>query len=167
MRDLLVETARRIAPLGWHVQLYAELAMVADLAETLRGLPVPTVLDHMGGARAGDPSPALHPVLDLLSDGTCWVKLSGADRVSRRDSGFGGAVAVAKRLIDANPERVVWGTDWPHTAGHAGRPRPDAPPIDFRSVDDAALLDGLAEACGDAPTFAEVLAANPARLYGF
>jgi predicted TIM-barrel fold metal-dependent hydrolase len=167
LRTLIKNTALRIAPLGWHLQIYAELALVVEFAGTIRDTAVPVVLDHMGGARASDNLATLRPVLDLLADGRCWVKLSGAYRVSHQESGFNDATAIAKALIKANAEQVVWGTDWPHTAGHGGKPQREAPPIEFRSLDDAALLDCLAEAAEDEPTFIQILVTNPGRLYGF
>jgi predicted TIM-barrel fold metal-dependent hydrolase len=167
LRSLIVESARRIAGLGWHIQVYAPLSLVAEVAGSIREADVPVVLDHMGGARADDDDAALRPLLDLLGAGRCWVKLSGAYRVSRRDTGFEDATPVARALVQANPDHVVWGTDWPHTAHHAGKPQPDAPPITFRTLALSELLDRLAEAAGDQNTFTRILGANPARLYGF
>jgi len=167
LRSLLKDTALRIGRFGWHIEIYAELAVVGELADTIRDAPVPVVLDHMGGARVGDTTATLRPLLDLLANGQCWLKLSGADRASRQEMGFEDAIPIAKALVKANPEQVVWGTDWPHTAAHGGTPRTDAPPIAFRSVDYGALLSCLAEAAADEQTFARILAVNPARLYGF
>jgi predicted TIM-barrel fold metal-dependent hydrolase len=167
LASLLEDTALRIQRFGWHVEIHAELAILGEIVDTIRDAPVPVVLDHMGGAKVGDPPGALRPVLDLLANGQCWLKLSGADRVSRQRGGFEDAIPIAKAIVKANPDQVVWGTDWPHTAIHGGTPRTDAPPIAFRSVDYADLLNCLAEAAGDEPTFARILATNPARLYGF
>jgi predicted TIM-barrel fold metal-dependent hydrolase len=165
--SLLKDTALRIQRFGWHVEIHAELAMIAEIATTIRDAPVPVVLDHMGGAKVGGPPDALRPLLNLLANGQCWLKLSGADRVSRQQFGFEDAIPIAKAIVKANPDQVVWGTDWPHTATHGGTPRTDAPQIAFRSVDYSALLSCLAEAAGDEPTFVRILAANSARLYGF
>jgi predicted TIM-barrel fold metal-dependent hydrolase len=167
LRDLIADTARRIAPLGWHIQIYAPLKLVAEVADTIRASPVPVVLDHMGGARAGDEEAALRPLIALLANGQCWVKLSGAYRVSRLETGFRDATPIARALVRANPEQVVWGSDWPHTAHHAGVPRRDAPTIGFRALDISELLDRLADAAEDQATFARILQTNPARLYGF
>ncbi len=167
VRALVADTARRIAPQGWHVQIYATLPMLAELASTIAEAPVPVVLDHMGGARAGDEAGALRPLLDLLERGRCWVKLSGAYRVSRLDEAFGDATPVARALVRANPERLVWGSDWPHTAAHAGAPRRDAPAIAFRALDPHELLARLADAVPDQDAFSRILGDNPARLYGF
>jgi len=167
LRSLIARTAARIAPLGWHIQLYAEPDQIAAIADTIRTAPAPIVLDHMGGARPGDEANTLRPVLDLLSAGRCWVKLSGAYRVSRQASRFDDSTPVARALVQANPEQLVWGSDWPHTASHGGRPRGDAPQIEFKDLDEAELLGLLAQAAGDHATFVRILVSNPARLYGW
>jgi len=167
LRELIGRTARRIAPFGWHLQIYTALPMLAELAEAIRDAPVPVVLDHMGGARAGDDAAALRPLLDLLGSGRCWVKLSGAYRVSRLESGFEDATAIARLLVQTNAEQLVWGTDWPHTAHHAGTPRLDAPLLAFRALDAIHLMRCLADAARDQSTFTRILETNAARLYGF
>ena len=167
LQGLIADAARRIAPLGWHIQIYAPLALATEVAGAIREAPVPVVLDHMGGTRADDGEAALRPLLDLLAAGRCWVKLSGAYRVSRQADGFRDATPIARALIRANPDHCVWGTDWPHTAHHAGTPRTEAPPIEFRALDLADLLERMAEAAEDQATLTQILAANPARLYGF
>ncbi len=167
VRALLDATAGRIAPLGWHIQIYGSLTMLSEIAGAIRAAPVPVVLDHMGGATVGDEHGALRPVLDLLGEGRCWVKLSGAYRVSRLESGFRDATPVARALVHANPDHIVWGSDWPHTAHHSGTPQRNAPPIAFRTLDAAELLARLGDAAGDDATFARILSINPARLYGF
>jgi predicted TIM-barrel fold metal-dependent hydrolase len=167
LHELIVEISARIAPLDWHIQLHTSLALVSDLANAIRNALVPVVLDHMGGARAGDDKAALRPLLNLLEAGQCWVKLSGAYRVSRQESGFSDTTPIARALVAANPDQLVWGTDWPHTAEHAATTSPDPPTIEFRSIHAAALLDLLAEAAGDEATFNRILVTNPTRLYGF
>jgi predicted TIM-barrel fold metal-dependent hydrolase len=167
LASLLQDTALRIRRFGWHVEIHAELSILGEIADTIRDAPVPVVLDHMGGAKVGDPPGALRPLLDLLAEGRCWLKLSGADRVSRQQVGFEDAIPIAQAIVRANPDQVVWGTDWPHTATHGGTPRTDAPRVAYRSVDHAVLLSCLAEAAGNESTFVRILAANPARLYGF
>ena len=163
----IVGISARIAPLGWHIQLHADMALVSALASAIRNAFVPVVLDHMGGARSGDGEAALRPLLELLAAGRCWVKLSGAYRVSNQETGFGDTTPIAKALVATNPEQVVWGTDWPHTAKHAGKVSVDPPPIEYRDVDAAALLDLLAEAAGSEEIFGRILVTNPTRLYGF
>ena len=167
LRVLVRNTAAKVAPYGWHVELHAKLAQICALADTIGQAPAPLVLDHMGGARADEGRAAIRPLLDLLARGRCWAKLSGAYRVSQRESGFEDATPIAKALIEANPDQVVWGTDWPHTRAHGGADGHEPPPIGFRALNQAALLDLLADASGDQATFSRILVANPARLYGF
>ncbi|MGK7870903.1 amidohydrolase family protein [Falsiroseomonas sp. E2-1-a20] len=153
--------ARRVAPLGWHVQVHTLGDHYPDLVQVLQSLPLPVVIDHMG--RLPQPAGLDHPAwpaLRRLVDGRrCWVKLSGAyhdtstGAPTYEDSG-----RIARAWIDAAPERMVWGTDWPHPSATSGeKPLPD----------DAELFDRL----GDwAPTEAlryAILVANPATLYGF
>lgn len=161
--------ARRIEGLGWHVQLYADPDLVARLAPVVREAPVPVVFDHMGGARSTQTPDDVRfrALCDLLGEGRCWVKLSGADRVTAQDQGFTGAGPFARALIAANPEQVVWGSDWPHLGDHGGGTGDAAPPAQYRSVPESGLLAALEGWAGDATTLRRILVDNPARLYGF
>ncbi|HXQ50038.1 MAG TPA: amidohydrolase family protein [Stellaceae bacterium] len=169
LRRRFSRAAERIGPLGWHIQIYADLASVAAIADIIRAAPVPVVLDHMGGARAalGIGQDGFRTLLDLLGAGRCWVKVSGAYRVSDQEPGFADATPIARALVQANPERLVWGTDWPHIGSHADAPRQDAPPVIYRDLDTGALMNLFGEAAGDAATRRRILVDNPARLYGF
>ncbi len=161
----LAATARRVAPLGWHVQIFALPALLAALAPAIAASPVPVVIDHMGGmdAALGLTQPGLTDLLALLDTGHCWVKVSGANRISRQTTGFTDAIPIMRALIAANPARAVWGTDWPHIGPHEpGKPKP----VIYMNHDNAALLGLLAEAVPDQATWNAVLSANPARLYG-
>jgi predicted TIM-barrel fold metal-dependent hydrolase len=166
---LIIATARRIDRLGWHVQIFTDLAVIEQLADRLPALPVPIVIDHMGLAQAahGATQRGLGPLCDLLASGRGWVKLSGAYRVSVQEPGFADAGAIIRALIEANPDRCVWGTDWPHTGGHGHAQSAEAPPIVYRRLDTAALLDQLVACTGDAAIVRKILVDNPARLYGF
>lgn len=167
---LLGPVAERLGPRGWHLQIYADPAVVAPIAPVLRSLGVPVVLDHMGGVRAehGVDDADFRALLALLAEGGCWVKVSGADIVTRRDRDFSEPAApYARALIAANPEQVVWGTDWPHLVHHAGASGDASPPAGYRPVDEAALLQLLADCARDERTFARILVDNPQRLYDF
>ena len=166
---LVIATARRIARLGWHVQIFTELAVIEQLAGRLRTLPVPIVIDHMGLAQAaqGSSQRGLSALCDLLASGRGWVKLSGAYRVSTQEPGFADAGAIIRALIEANPDRCVWGTDWPHVGGHGHAQSATAPPAIYRPLDTAALLDQLVACAGNDATVRKVLVDNPARLYFF
>ncbi len=156
----IVPLAQRVAPLGWHLQLLMAPDQLAGLAPVLSGLRVPLVFDHM--ARLAPHDAGAHPahalVLRLLERGRAWIKLSGGYIVSARHSIEDPTLdALARSFLDANPERVVWGSDWPHASASAGtQPMPD----------DARQLDRLAEWTGHA-RLSQVLVHNPAALYGF
>lgn len=159
--DAIEPIAARIAPLGWHLQLLMPVAQLVALAPVLRRLPVDLVFDHFGRLTpALCPTHAAHALLvELLGGGRTWVKLSGGYLVSPTARVDDPALdPLARRFIDAAPERVLWGSDWPHATALAGHhPMPD----------DAAQIDRLAHWAGDAATLRRILVDNPARLYGF
>jgi 2-pyrone-4,6-dicarboxylate lactonase len=142
--------AKAAADNGWHIELHLHGPWLSALG--LENLPVDFVLDHMGRLEDGMED-SFEPLSRLLDTGRCWVKLSGADRVGPH------APAVARRLLAARPDRLVWGSDWPHVPLEGG---PDAP----REVDTPALLAALREWTAGGEALERVLAANPARLYG-
>jgi predicted TIM-barrel fold metal-dependent hydrolase len=166
---LVTATAKCIERLGWHVQIFTDLAVIEQLAARLRTLPVPIVIDHMGLAQAaqGSSQRGLSALCDLLASGRGWVKLSGAYRISTQEPGFADAGAIIRALIAANPDRCVWGTDWPHTGGHGHAQSAEAPPIIYRRLDTAALLDQLVACADDDAIVRKILVDNPAELYGF
>jgi len=162
----LRETAARIGPLGWHVQIFALPDLLAGIAPVIAELGVDVVIDHMGAGdgRLAQSRAGFDDVLALLRAGKAWVKVSGANRVSRGRVGFEDAVPVIRALVDANPDRAVWGTDWPHIGPHkAGAPRP----VVYMAHDNLALLRLLGLAVPEAAVRQKVLVDNPARLYGF
>ena len=157
--------AECIAPLGWHLQLLMPpdtlLAQAALLQALVRELPINLVLDHfarLGPAQLGQ-HPAHAQVLALLATGRVWLKLSGGYLVSPLGSSEDPALhALARSFIEAAPERMLWGSDWPHASASAGlHPWPD----------DARQLECLAHWAGDAHTLEQVLVRNPEHLYGF
>jgi predicted TIM-barrel fold metal-dependent hydrolase len=157
--------AAKIAPYGWHIQIYAQLRLLATLLDTLRGLPVPLVFDHFAGARGeqGLDQPGLAGVIDLVREGRAYVKLSAAYRSSHRQPDYADLAPIARAFINANPDRVVWGSDWPH-------PDPTLPPNDVSAplpVDDSGVFSLLAQWTNDERAYRKVLQENPARLYGF
>ncbi|MGJ7555828.1 amidohydrolase family protein [Variovorax sp. RB3P1] len=153
--------ARRIAPLGWHLQLLAPAHTWSDLAGVLGQLPVPVVFDHFGRlapSMAGrHASHAL--ILRLLEERRAWVKLSGAYIVSERGGPrYEDVAALAHSFLEAAPDRVLWGSDWPHASASAGH---QAMP------DDAQLMALLADWTGTRQALHRVLVDNPVALYGF
>lgn len=162
----LRRTAERVAPWGWHVQVFASLPLLAACAATLRALPVPVVLDHHAGAHAslGMEQPGLAAVLALVESGRAYVKLSAPYR--------GSAAAphedirpLTRRFARTNPDRVLWGSDWPHPQpGAAPRATEISPPF---VVDNAAVLRSLQDTIDDADALQKLFTDNPKRLYGF
>lgn len=144
---------------GWHVQVFAHSEQIVALAPQLQALPVPLVIDHMGRIDAvpGVDGDCFRVVRRLLDSGRTWVKLSGAymHSVVGAQGRYADRNAVGQALIRAAPERMVWGSDWPHTT---------EPP---ESVNDVDLLDLLRAWSPSDETFERVLVANPAELYGF
>lgn len=168
-KRLLHPAATRIARLGWHIQIYADPELIAPVAPVIRELEVPVVLDHLAGVRddLGVDHPDFVALLDLLHTGGCWVKLSGADIATRRDRDFSTAAPYMRALVAANPEHLVWGTDWPHLVHHAGAVGDAAPPAGHRPVDEEELLRLLVDCTPDSSTLKRILVDNPQRLYGF
>ncbi len=160
--------AQRVAPLGWHVQVYTDLALITALRDRLPSLPTPVVIDHFGRAKAeaSPTQPGFDSLLALLDTGRIYIKLSAPHRISHRP-GYADATPIARALIAANPDRLVWGTDWPHPGARPGVPRSIHEIEPFRGEDDGAALDRLAGWAGDAATLKRILVDNPARLYDF
>jgi predicted TIM-barrel fold metal-dependent hydrolase len=160
---------RRVRRLGWHVQLYTNLAMISAIKDLVETSPVPVVFDHFGGAQAqlGVDQPGFADLLHLVKTGKAYVKISGAYRSSTQAPDYPDVVPLAKALIAANAKRIVWGSDWPH---------PDSKPLPGKSktevtplwqIDDGRLLNQLAVWAPDAATRRLILVENPERLYGF
>ena len=153
--------AHRIAPLGWHVQLLMPVDQLLILGPVLERLPTDLVFDHFGRitpALCGQ-HPAHHWLLSMLQRGKAWLKLSGGCLVSAIASVEDPALDVlARSFIDAAPEQIVWGSDWPHATSSAGmQPMPD----------DARQIDRLAQWADDACQLERMLVSNPERLYDF
>jgi predicted TIM-barrel fold metal-dependent hydrolase len=168
-RRYLEEAAARVAPLGWHVQTYAALPVLNALRDTIAALPVTLVVDHFACADAalGPDQPGLDAIYGLLRSAKIYVKISGGYRSSKLP-GYPDAAPLARALIAANADRILWGTDWPHPGGGQGKPAEDLNAIEpFIPVDDGFALNRLNEWCGDRVTLEKILVANPARLYGF
>lgn len=162
------QAAEQAAPFGWHIQVYMEISLVAALHDTIRDLPIPIVFDHFAGAKAaeGPGQPDLTALLSLMRQGKAYVKLSAPRRISKlpdhRDAG-----EIARVLIDANPERVLWGSDWPHPGTWPGIPRNPDILERLHPDDDGLALNRLRSWAGSADTMRRILVENPARLYGF
>src|SRR6185436_5905330 len=163
---LLRTYERLIAPLGWHLQLFCDPATLASLAGAIAKCAVPVVIDHMGmpDAAEGIEQPVFQTVLELASKGA-WVKVAGADRVTRSTGRLSDAVPFIRALAAAAPHRLVWGSDWPNIGFHARQKVHDDELLAHRELDAGELLDILAAAVPDAAAREAILARNPERLY--
>ena len=168
--DAVVSVIRRVAPFGLAVQIYVDLKLVEALAETIAASPVPIILDHFGGAQArlGLDQPGLATLLGLLQTDKLYVKLSAPYRASRDAPDYADLAPIAQAFIRANPDRLVWASDWPHTGGgvdRAARKPSDVEP--FRTVDDVHVITLLSTWAGNTDTQRRILVDNAARLFRF
>jgi predicted TIM-barrel fold metal-dependent hydrolase len=150
---------------GWHVQLFVGADVIAPLAPLLGALPVDSVIDHFGLIAPGTANGALRALQGLLESGKTWVKISGAYRISG-DPNDTRIDPLARALCQANPERIVWGSDWPHTPPHTIQ-KPLNQESPFQNIDTRGLLDLLPRWLEDDALIARVLVSNPAKLYDF
>ena len=161
------QIADLIEPFGWHVELYLDGGLLPDLFPALERLPVHVVLDHMADVSPSEASnsPIREALSRLLDTGRVWVKLSGAYRLSVVDQ-----LKVPEFVRDLErtcPDRLVWGSDWPHTGVHAANGGDVDRMTPFRSLDTGVLLSDLLEWISDVAVQQQVLVQNPARLYDF
>lgn len=149
-------TVDRLRAFGWHLVVHLDANDIVELADMLRGLPVPVVIDHMGRvtASAGLTQEPFRLLLEFMQNENAWVKVSGAERVSSAGPPFADALPFARALIETAPERVLWGTDWPH-------------PNVRRMPNDGDLVDLVPLMAPGRGMQKKILVDNPARLYGF
>jgi len=168
-RARFTAAVERMKTRGWHVQLYTTLPMISAIKDLVAASPVPAVFDHFGGAQAalGVDQPGFSDLLELVKSGKAYVKISGAYRASKLAPDYPDVVPLAKALISANPDRIVWGTDWPHpdSVTPPGHKVTDVTPL--YQIDDGRLLNQLPVWAPDAAVRKKILVDNPARLYGF
>jgi predicted TIM-barrel fold metal-dependent hydrolase len=166
-RSRFQAAVERVKGREWHIQIYTNLATVSAIKDLVAVSPVPVVFDHFGGAQAalGLQQQGFADLLELLRSGKAYVKISGAYRASKLAPDYPDAAPLARALIGANAERIVWGTDWPHPNSSSGRPASELTPL-FQ-IDDGRLLNQLPAWAPEAATRKKILVDNPARLYGF
>jgi predicted TIM-barrel fold metal-dependent hydrolase len=159
----------RVKNRNWHVQMYTNLAMISAIKDLVAASPVPLVFDHFGGAQAalGLEQPGFADLVELVRSGKAHVKISGAYRSSKLEPDYAECTPLARALIEANSDRIVWGTDWPHpdSVTPPGKKPSDVTPL-FQ-IDDGRLLNQLTVWAPDAAIRKKILVDNPARLYGF
>lgn len=148
----------RIKDLGWHLEVLIKVHVFEDLRATLNGMAVDVSVGHLGymSTDNGVDNPGFQEFLGLLRDGRCWVKVSGSYRVTASPATpYDDVTPLAHALIDANEDRVLWGTDWPHPVFKGNMPN------------DGALMDQLATWAPDEALRRKILVDNPKHLYGF
>jgi len=177
IKKALEKIESRVTPFGWHIQLYASAHMLGQTAEVLASLKTQVVLDHFAMVKPGQQVSETEQdaILSLIRSGKAYVKLSAPYRLLPQPSsprhlstdmpGYHELALVAKAFIKANPERILWGSDWPHTDRDAGKGAMEISP--FRQVDDLHNLALLKEWAGSEEQAHKILVENPARLYGF
>jgi predicted TIM-barrel fold metal-dependent hydrolase len=145
---------RRIKPLGWHVVLHVDAPDIVPLSDMMRKLTLPFVIDHMGRVPATDgvDQKPLEALLDLARLDRCWIKVSGSERIDMPP--YDKAVPIARKIVETVPDRVLWGTDFPH-------------PNSTHEADEADLVDLLPKIAPDPVMLKKLLVDNPARLYGY
>jgi predicted TIM-barrel fold metal-dependent hydrolase len=154
--DVFDSTVDRLADLGWHVVLHLDAQDILTYADRLARIPVPFIIDHMGRVKAQDgiDQKPFHAMQQLMENPLAWVKVCGAERVSAGRRPFEDAIPFAERLIEIAPERVLWGTDWPH------------PNISKDMPNDGGLVDLMFQFCADPEKRQKLLVENPLKLYG-
>jgi D-galactarolactone isomerase len=155
--DMIEPLSKRVNDLGWHIQIHMKGEQIAAIEDLLLRVPARIVFDHLG--RLEQPNalstPGFKTISKLLDKGRTWIKLSGAYQDSKvGPPTYSDTVTLARAYIKAAPERMVWGSDWPH-------------PTEKQKPDDAVLFDLLAEWAPDAEERTAILVKNPATLYGF
>jgi 2-pyrone-4,6-dicarboxylate lactonase len=155
-REDMLKIIDKVAPYGWHIEMHVGGNNVIDLYEFITAIEAPVVIDHIGriDIAEGLHGKAFSVLRRLLDRGNIWVKLSGTDRITKQPYPYADAVPFARDLAAHAPERVVWGTDWPH-------PNHNAVP------NDGELVDLIAEIAPDERTRRLMLVDNPAKLFGF
>lgn len=154
IKEYIARMAKMVDALGWHLQFYAPGYVVRDLVDFLHGVETPYVIDHMGYMLASDglTQADFKRLLALMTEGQCYLKLSGPYRIAK-DKGYEAVADVARAIVAQNPRRAIWGSDWPHIP-HSGR-------------DTGELLNLLVDWAPDADDRKAILVDNPQTLFDF
>jgi predicted TIM-barrel fold metal-dependent hydrolase len=150
-------TVARLAEMGWHLILHLDATDLVEFRKKLEAIRIPMVIDHMGRVKAADglQQAPFRILLEFMQGENFWVKVCGAERVSSKGPPFDDALPFARALIEAAPERVLWGTDWPH------------PNVGKHMPNDGDLVDLFARMVPEPDLQRKILVDNPALLYGF
>ncbi|QGZ64658.1 amidohydrolase family protein [Paraburkholderia acidisoli] len=157
--EALRALAPKLAARGWHAQIWIHAPDLPELEPMLRALGLDLVIDHMGrmSVERGVRDPGFQRLLAMLADGVAWTKISGADRVTVQGAPYDDVTPHFEAIVAANPQQVVWGSDWPHVNYFDAAQMPG----------DSALLALFMRAIPGAALRQAILVDNPARLYGF
>jgi predicted TIM-barrel fold metal-dependent hydrolase len=167
-RKRLTAMAGRLAGRKWHINTAVQLPMLAALQEFLVRSPVPILIDHFAGAQAaaGIQQPGFEVLVNLLKTGNIYLKISRISNISKLAPDYTDVVPIAKALIAANPQRILWGTDWPHAGSRApGASATDISP--YAQIDDGRVFNQFPIWAPDPAQRKTILVDNPARVYGF
>ena len=150
-------TVARVKDMGWHLILHLDATDLVEFDAMFKKIPVPMVIDHMGRVKAAEglDQPPFKVLLEWMKNERFWVKVCGPERVSSMGPPFTDAVPFARKLIEAAPDRILWGTDWPH------------PNVGKHMPNDGDLMDLFAQMAQTPELQKKILVDNPARLYGF
>jgi predicted TIM-barrel fold metal-dependent hydrolase len=152
---------------NWHIQIYTRLSVIEAIKDEVAASPVPVSFDHFGGAQAaqGIGQPGFATLISLVKSGKACVKLSAPYRSSSLAPDYPDVAPLAKALVAANPQRILWGTDWPHPQTTAGRKPEEITPL-YR-IDDGRVFNLFATWVPDPDQRKTILVDNPTRLYAF
>jgi predicted TIM-barrel fold metal-dependent hydrolase len=168
-KERLIQALDRVSGMGWHVQVYAGLPVIESLEEVISRAPAPLVIDHVGGAlpAAGTAQKGFASLLRLVQSGKAYVKVTHRFLPGGTGPDYKDSAEMLSALLAANPQRVLWGTDWPHTDSSRvpGRKTTDVAP--FEKVDDAAWFQRFLNMIPNAKAREMVMTENPGRLYGY
>lgn len=158
----------RIKGRKWHIQIYARLTVIEGIKDLVASAPMPVVFDHFGGMEAalGADQKGFASLLTLVRTGKAYVKISAPYRASTLPPDYTDVAPLARVLVASNPQRILWGSDWPHPGIPVpGRSLNEITP--FFQIDDGHVLNLLPVWVPDAEQRKTILVENPARLYGF
>jgi predicted TIM-barrel fold metal-dependent hydrolase len=150
-------TVALLKEMDWHLILHLDSTDLIEFRKKFEAIPVPMVIDHMGRVKAGDglQQEPFKVLLNFMKLENFWVKVCGAERVSSKGPPFDDALPFARALIEAAPDRILWGTDWPH------------PNVGKHMPNDGDLVGLFARMAPEPELQRKILVDNPARLYGF
>jgi len=168
-RRLFQSAVERVRHLKWHIQMNTNLAVITGIKDLVKVSPIPVVFDHFGGVQAslGVAQAGWADLVDLVLSGKAYVKLSAEYSVSTQAPDYPDVAPFASGLVAANPDRILWGSDWPHTNSKSSRARSTTEITPLTAIDDGRLLNQFAVWVPDVSVRKKILVDNPIRLYRF